>query len=421
MIPDRLSWSVAWKGLLNARRLTGLTLVVVSVSVVLVLFLTALIGGLEVRLVNETTGAIPHITVEPREREPIALWTREGDIEDAERRRYIGQVTSYADQLNRISDWRRWTKRIEAYDDDILAASPAAEGRGFAIRGEREEPVRIYGVQPRRFDRIVPIQDNLVDGRFYRLGPGEIAIGFKLADEMGVGIGDRLQIATPDGTGVSKRVVGIFETGFGSIDQSTVFMMLGDGQSLFGLGSAVTSIGIEVRDVFDSDELAGQLSLQVPYKVTDWTENNQRLLRALEAQQRSSDLIVFFTAVAAAFAIASILIVLVTNKLPEIGILKAMGATRQQIRTIFALQGFFLAGVGALIGAGLGTLLVRGLSNIKGPPSETGTREPIFPFELTSELVVATIAVAALLGFLASLIPAKRASGVDPIEVIRGG
>jgi ABC-type lipoprotein release transport system permease subunit len=98
-----------------------------------------------------------------------------------------------------------------------------------------------------------------------------------------------------------------------------------------------------------------------------------------------------------------------------------MGATRRQIRTIFALQGSILAGFGGLLGTGLGVLLVQGLSNIKGPPTPTGRREPIFPFDLSAELIVSTIVIAAFLGFLASIVPAKRASGVDPIEVIRGG
>jgi lipoprotein-releasing system permease protein len=419
MLPDRLSWSVAWRSLINARRLTALTLIVVSVSVVLVIFLTSLIDGLEVQLVSETTGAIPHVTIEPLERQPAALWDRRDLPPDGPR--YIGKVTTLSDQKKSISDWQRWVRRAEEFDDDILAVSPAAEGQGFAIRGGVEEPVRIYGVQPRRFDRIVPIEKNLVEGRFYRLGPGEIAIGYTLADEMDVGLGDRLQITAPGGEGSSKRVAGIFETGFGGIDRATVLMPLGDGQSLFGLGSAVSSIGMEVRDVFEAERIARQLDRQVPYEVTDWTEDNQRLLRALEGQQRSSDLIIFFTAVAAAFAIASILIVLVTNKLSEIGILKAMGATRRQVRTIFALQGTLLSGFGGLLGAGAGVLVVQFLSGIEGPPTASGRREPIFPFELSAELIVTTIVVAAVLGFLASIVPARRASKVDPIEVIRSG
>ena len=159
----------------------------------------------------------------------------------------------------------------------------------------------------------------------------------------------------------------------------------------------------------------------MPHAVTSWIADNERLLRALEGQGRSSDLIIFFTAVAAAFAIASILIVLVTNKLPEIGILKAMGATRRQIRTVFALQGALLSLAGGILGASVGALTVKLLSKIEGPPTASGRTEPLFPFELSPELVAGTVVGAVLIGFVASLVPALRASDVDPIEVIQNG
>jgi lipoprotein-releasing system permease protein len=420
MIPDRLSWSVAWRGLLKSKRLTALTLVVLSASVILVIFLTALIDGLERDLVEETTGAIPHVVIEPTERSPIALWERR-PATTPDDPIYVGERTTLTSQKGAIDDWERWVRLAEGFGDEVEAVSPSAEGRGFAIRGEKKEAVRLYGVEPRRFDRLVPIQENLVEGRFYELGPGEIAIGYKLADKMGVSRGDRLQVTTPDDTGRSMRVVGLFDTGFGGIDDATVFMRLGDGQSLFGLGSSVNSIGLEIQNVFEADRISEQLGRQVPYEVSSWIEDNERLLRALEGQGRSSDLIIFFTAVAAAFAVASILIVLVTNKLPEIGILKAMGATRRQIRTTFALQGTMLSLAGSLIGTGAGVVLVNLLSRIEGPPTASGRREPLFPFELSIELVVGTIVGAVVIGFLASLVPARRASNVDPIEVIQGG
>jgi lipoprotein-releasing system permease protein len=421
VIPDRLSWSVAWRSLFRSKRLTALTLVVLSVSIILVVFLTALIDGLERQLVEETTGAIPHIVIEPQEREAIALWERTKAADQPDSPIYVGQRTTLTSQKGAIDNWQRWADLAADFDPQIEGVSPAAEGRGFVIRGEKKEAVRLYGVEPRSFDRLVPIQENLVDGRFYELSPGEITVGFQLAEEMGVGIGDRLQVTPPEGSGRSMRVVGLFETGFGGIDQGTVFMRLGDGQSLFGLGSSVNSIGIEIRDVFEADGLAAQLQRQVPYRVKSWIADNERLLRALEGQGRSSDLIIFFTAVAAAFAVASILIVLVTNKLPEIGILKAMGATRRQIRTIFALEGLLLSLAGGILGAGAGVVVVELLSGLKGAPTATGRREPLFPFELGPELIIGTIVGAVVIGFLASLIPAARASGVDPIEVIRNG
>lgn len=420
-MPDRLSWSVAWRGLLRSKRLTALTLVVLSVSVILVVFLTSLIGGLERDLVDETTGAIPHVVIEPSQRQPVALWDRNESADDGQGPVYVGERTTLSSQKGAIDNWERWVRVADAFGPEIEGVSPAAEGRGFAIRGEKREAVRLYGVEPRRFDRVVPIQENLVEGRFYELGPGEIAIGFELADQMGVDRGDRLQVTTPEGNGRSMRVVGLFDTGFGGIDNATVFMPLGDGQSLYGLGSSVNSIGLEIRDVFEADRIAEQLQRQVPYEVSSWIEDNERLLRALEGQGRSSDLIVFFTAVAAAFAIASILIVLVTNKLPEIGILKAMGATRRQISTVFALQGTLLSLVGSLLGSAVGVLVVQLLSGIQTSPTASGRTEQLFPFALSVELIVGVVVGAVLIGFLASLVPARRAADVDPIEVIRSG
>jgi lipoprotein-releasing system permease protein len=217
------------------------------------------------------------------------------------------------------------------------------------------------------------------------------------------------------------RIVGLFDTGFGGIDDATIFMPLGDGQSLFGLGSSVNAIGIEIRDVFAADRLAEQLRRQVPYAVTSWIADNERLLRALESQGRSTDLITFFTAVAAAFAVASILIVLVTNKLQEIGILKAMGATRRQVRTVFALQGTLLSLFGGIIGSSVGVGVVKLLSGLESAPTAGGQTEPLFPFELSPEMVVGTVVGAVIIGFVASLIPARRAANVDPIEVIQNG
>jgi lipoprotein-releasing system permease protein len=421
MMPDRLSWSVAWRGLVRSKRLSGLTLVVLSVSVTLVIFLTALIDGLERDLVEETTGAIAHVLIEPRDREPVALWEQEQPVLFQDRPLYLGERTTLSSQKGAIDNWQRWTRVVDQFGPEIQGVSPAAGGQGFVIRGENREAVRLYGVEPRRYDRLVPIQENLVAGRFYDLGPGEITIGYTLAEAMGVDTGDRLQVTTSAGTGRSMRIVGLFDTGFGQIDNAAVFMRLGDGQSLFGLGSSVNAIGIEIQQVFQADRVAEQLQRQVPYDVTSWIADNERLLRALEGQGRSSDLIIFFTAVAAAFAIASILIVLVTNKLPEIGILKAMGATRHQIRTVFALQGTLLSLAGGVIGASIGVVTVRLLSRIEGLPTASGRTEPLFPFELSAELVAGTVAGALLIGFVASLVPALRASGVDPIEVIQRG
>ncbi len=417
MIADRFSWSIALRGLLDSRRLTLLTVGVVGVSVVLVVFLTALINGLQKKLVADVTGAIPHVTVEPAEREPVALWDRPEFR--GQKRLYIGERTGTTQQKQKIEDWATWIPRIERSSAHIIAVTPAVIDQGFVLRGQTRKAVRIFGVRPVEYDRIVDIESNLQSGRFDRLAPGEVAIGRTLADDLKVKVGDRIQVAPPQGKTVSKTVGGVFDTGFGQVDQAAVFMTLGDAQSLFGLGSAVNSIDIKLDDVFAADNLAAKLGRQVPYQVDSWTKDNQELLRGLRAQSGSSNLIVLFAAVAAAFAVASILVVLVTNKLPEIGILKAIGASRRQIRRIFALQGTLLSFGGAVVGSILGSLLCWGLGSIPAP-GESGRVQPLFPFDLTWGIVIGAVVVATLVGLVASLVPARRAAKVEPIDVIRG-
>ncbi len=416
MIFDRLSWTVAINGLWGSKRLTMLTTIVVSVSAILVIFLSSLIEGLRVQLVAETTGAIPHVVISPLEKRPVSpseLSTADVLV--------LGKRSTAVRQKEKIEDWRRLVKRVEGFDDSIVAVSPTVNGQGFVSVGEKREAVRISGVEPANYDRIVAIERNLIAGRFYRMAPGEVVIGQGLADSLGVTVNDRLRLNASTGAVADKRVTGVFSTGFGALDDGAVLMPIGDAQSLYGLGSAVNVIGIRVTDVFESERIAAGIQRQVTYDVRAWTQDNQRLLGALEAQRRSSDMITFFTAIAASFAIASILIVLVTNKLREIGILKAMGATRSQIQTIFALQGTLLSAFGGLVGCVLGIALVEGLSRIEVERAGSGRVEGLFPFSLTAELIIGTMVASVVIGFIAAMVPARQASRVDPIEVIRGG
>lgn len=421
---DRFSWSVALRGLLDSRRLTLLTTGVVGMSVVLVVFLTSLINGLQEKLVADVTGSIPHVTVEPEERKPVALWDRPGARGEKSGKSdrspvYIGERTGYTQQKQKIEDWSVWLPRIRTASEHIMAATPTVRDQGFVVRGQTRKAVRIYGVRPAEYQRIVDIESSLIDGRFERLAPGEIAIGKTLADDLKIGVGDRVQVTPPEGDAVSKTIAGVYDTGFGQLDQSAVFMTLGDGQSIFGLGSAVTSIDIVLDEVFAADGVAQKLGQQLPYEVDSWTEDNEQLLRGLKAQSGSSNLIVLFATVAAAFAVASILVVLVTNKLREIGILKAIGASRKQVRRIFALQGALLSFIGATVGTIVGSVLCLGLGTIPAP-NQSGRFEPLFPFDLTWGIALGAVVVATLVGLLASLIPARRAAKVEPIDVIRG-
>ena len=197
-------------------------------------------------------------------------------------------------------------------------------------------------------------------------------------------------------------------------------MSLRDAQSLFSLGTAVTSIGLKLDRIFDADSIATRLSLQVPYEARSWMQDNQTLLSGLRAQSQSSNLIIAFTVAASGFGIASILVMSVVSKVKEIGVLRSMGGSRRQIMGVFALEGTLVAVLGGLIGEVLGTGLCLWLGTLKTTASATGRQVEIFSMDLNLQTLLLAFVLAVATGIVASLYPAWRAARVNPIEVIRG-
>lgn len=415
---DRWARLVAVRQLRYGLAQTLLTVGVVATSVTLIIFLGSLIGGLQQYLIETITGIIPNIVISQPERLPIAAWQLPsarpgGPI-------YIGRRSMLEQRQLKIEDWQIWLTRLPRLDPEIVAASPVVEENAILSSGQNQKGVLVTGVIPERFNMVVDVQSDVTQGRFLGLKTGEIALGYRVADDLGLALGGKARLSTAD-TSATYTVAGIIRTGAQPVDESTAYLTLGDAQSIFGLGNAVTSIGIRLRDVFEADNVARRLRLQVPYKVDSWMEENQNLLAALRSQSQSSALILSFTVVASGLGIASILITVVTSKLREIGILRAIGATRRQIIGLYTLQSTLMATLGGVAGVIFGVTFSIVAYRIRVATRATGFLEEVFPIKLTPLLILGAMAVAVVVGFLASIYPAWRAAKVDPIEVIRSG
>ncbi|HOT01443.1 MAG TPA: ABC transporter permease [Acidobacteriota bacterium] len=413
---DRFAWSVALRNLRYNLGKTLLMMGVVAVSVTLIIFLGALIGGLQRRLIASVTGAIPHVVMRQPERVPLSV----ADTAAPDGPLYAGERIRLERQKRKIEDWPFWLARLQRFDPDVAAVSPVVEGQGFMSRGARRQGVAVVGVIPERHNEVVDIQSKLVTGRFFGLNAGEVALGYKLADEFSLRLGDKVRLVSIEGNAGTYTVAGIFDSGFAAVDGGTLYLTLRDGQTLFGVGTAVTSIGLKLGDIFGADAMARRLALQVPYETRSWMEDNQSLLSGLRAQSQSSNLIVGFTILGAGFGIASMLIMSVMSQLREIGILKAMGANRRQITAVFTVEGVLLSLFGGAAGAVQGSALCLWLAGFRTTASATGRLVETFPIDLGPALILGSIAIAVGIGFLASLYPAWRAARVNPIDVIRG-
>jgi lipoprotein-releasing system permease protein len=395
-----------------------LTIGVVAISVLLIVYLHTTISGTQTRIVRSTTGALPHITIEPPERTPVAAW----DIPTAADPEvlYIGEVVNLPRALATIEDWKMWLPYLDRADPEITAVSPIVSGQAFLFRGSRQESVGVLGVMPERHNGIVEIEANLLPGgRFLRMNSGDLVLGAGLASDFGLKLRDKVRLVGPSGLSINFTVAGIYDTGLGRIDDGQVFITLRDGQSLLQLGGAISSFGLKLQDLYVADDIALRQAPRLPFKVRSWVEDNPRLFGTLRAQGLTRDLILFMSTIASGFGIASILVMVVTSKYREIGILKAMGATPREIQSIFVLEGLMLAVIGCLVGIPLGIAVLELMGNIKavGPG---GRIEQVFTLEVDPVLLAAACAIAITTGAIASYFPARRAGQVDPMQVIRG-
>jgi lipoprotein-releasing system permease protein len=392
-----------------------LTIGVVAISVLLIVYLRTTIGGTQIRIVNNVTGTIPHIVLEPPERTPIGAWRLPGHGDGA---LYVGETVNLPRAQDKIEDWRQWLPALET-DPGITVVSPTVAGSVFMFRGARRESVRMTGMFPERHDDIVNIEANLVDGRFLQMATGEVVLGAKLAREFGIRMRDKLRLLGPGGQTLSVTVAGIYDTGVGQLDDGQIFLTLRDGQSLLELGSAISNIGLRVGDLYQAEAIAQALAPGLPFRVRSWISDNPSVFLTLDAQDQTINMVLISTIVAAGFGIASILIMSVTGKYREIGILKAMGATPAEIQTIFVVEGFLLAILGCFVGIPAGIAILQGLGSIRAP-GPGGREQAVFLIQIDPWLLAGAAAVAVTVGVAAAFLPARRAGAVDPMQVIRG-
>jgi lipoprotein-releasing system permease protein len=291
----------------------------------------------------------------------------------------------------------------------VTAVSPVVSGPAFARRGNAVQSVALVGMDPVRYQRIIPIEESIVAGRL-RVGAGDAVIGTLLADELGARVGDKFRLVAGEGREAMLNIAGIFSFGVRELDQRYVYLDLKQTQSLLELPGGVTVIDLTVRDLFGASAVAQRIGQLTGLKAESWMQSNAQLMNALTSQSLSTAMISFFVALSVAFGIASVLSISVVQRTREIGILRAMGTRREQMLKVFLVQGAMLGFAGSAAGALAGYGLVSVFNNF-GPG--------LFYIPVAPVLVPLAMALATVTGTIAAAVPAWRASRLDPVVAIR--
>jgi lipoprotein-releasing system permease protein len=414
LVPVRWRFEVrlALRYLLTGGGQTLLTVGAVAAGVIVIIFLTALIFGLQARLTRTLTESIPHVTVRVREPEPVPL----SALEDLNSPLSSSRIERQAPQLKLIDDWQHVVDVIETVPN-VRMALAAIQGQGFASRGGNPIGVSITGADPERQDEVSPVTKDLIAGKYVGLASDQVVIDYELAKDLAVSVGDRIRVTSSAGNTESLMVAGIYSRGQG---RRGAYVTLRTGQSLFAMGNSVNVILVKVNELFGSDQVADRIESLVPYEARSWSREFGRFVSSLTAQSASAYLISAFSLIASSFAIASVLIVSVLRKSKQIGILKSIGATRSQILRVFTLEGLAIAIAGSVSGAVLGILLVVLISlprQATAPPGHVP--DQLFPVEILPVYIVGAVASAIVATLIASWFPAQRAAKMNPIDVMR--
>jgi lipoprotein-releasing system permease protein len=402
-------WFVALRYMRDAQGQTALILSAVSVGVSVIVFLSALINGLQSSLIETTLGSQPHVTLRVPREKPRPL------VEPNSERAIARLIQPASQRLRSIDQWLVVMADAQRVPG-VTAASPTVTGSGIATRADARLPIVIRGVDPERFLAIINIPRKMVQGTFDIAGDS-VVIGSTLATDLGVEVGDKVRVASTEGIEEIMKISGVFTLGSAAVDKTWVVTSLRHAQSMFGLPGGATTIELKVADVFDADRIANEIQSQTGLLADSWMALNAQLLSGLSAQSSSKIMIQVCVVLTVALGIASVLIVSVVQKSREIGILRAVGAPANRVLAIFLIQGGVLGLVGSFLGSALGVAFARIFETMTSDPNGL----PRFPVQVDLNLLVGATALATGVGLITAVIPARRAARLDPATAIRSG
>lgn len=379
-----LSFNIAKRFLFANKGQTLLIALGIAIGVSVQIFIGSLISGLQASLIDKTVGSSSHITISDKEKG------------------------------NTIDDWYDLDQEIRK-NDQIKYVSSGLDYSAFINKNEKQYSILLRGFKLNDANKIYKIKDNLVEGKIPEKD-SEIIIGINLKKDANIKLNEEINILTPTKKSFNVKVVGFFDLKVSSLNSLWAISNLETVQKIAGKENVISSIEIQVLDVFEADAIASNIDLKNGnLKITNWKDENESLLSGLNGQSISSLMIQVFVLISVILGIASVLIITVVQKSKQIGILKAMGIKDRTSSMIFLAQGLILGIIGATLGALLGLGLAFSFTKFAINPDGT----PVIALLIDIKFIVTSWLIAVISSIIASFIPSRKSSKLSPMEVIK--
>lgn len=360
----------------------------VAVGVMALIVVLAVMSGFDNDLRDKIVGTNSHIIIE-----------REGGIED---------FNEVIEKVNMISY--------------VMASSPFLNGQALIRKGDEVVGVILRGIDPVNESNVTNLKRYLIEGDL-NISENEVIIGKELATKLALKLKDNLSLISPVNTFPQDfRVAGIFNSGMYEYDLNLTFTELKTAQRFYGVEGLVGGIGVRIDNVLKAEQIKRKIQkeLGITYWVRTWMDINKNLFEALKLEKTTMFIILTLIIIVACFNIIGTLIMVVMEKTKDIGILKSIGASNENIRKIFMLNGLIVGVLGTFLGAcgGIGlSILLKRYPIIKLPQDIYYIDR--LPVDIQFADCFAVILAAIIISLLATLYPANQAARLDPVEALR--
>jgi lipoprotein-releasing system permease protein len=407
-----LLFNIAWTHVTTRVRQTLVGMAGVAMGVGFTIMMAGLMEGSQIDFLRQLVDTMPHVTVQDER--------RSAPLQPADREYGAVQMSNVANVNNRPGI---------RYPDSMMASlrawlpgdvAPSARTTAIIDHGGRVG-ITLIGIDPRQEVKVSKLPAQMREGQVSDLqrAPNAIIIGQALAEKLAVKTGDTVSLIGGQGTQVSSSIVGIFRSGLKRVDEGQIYATLGTAQVMMGQSGIINELRVRLNNPIIADAIAKRVEGQTGYKSVSWQEANSDLLSSFAVRDFIVLTVMGAMLLTSSFATYNIISTITNEKRQDIAIMKSLGMRETSVRSIFIMEAGIIGLVGMIAGWAIGYALCYSWSQITIYNTLTGTNVPISIYYSPLHYIVAG-GISLLCCTGAAFFPARKATRVHPVEIIRG-